>query len=497
MKARAFSGSCISLDQTDTVHCSTLVSRKHLLGSGVDYFTAEGRPLKPKPGAAELQRAFSGSALDLNAMRDSVGDEDPCIHSPCWSAGGVANGFSPTSEREDGDWKCKDTVAVIGDNTYVAINVVSKLLSVGYTVHVIVSDPSKLYPYNNLQQIYGYDISQQLFVFQKCIWDELALASGLKGCKYIIHCGCTYYATENGGTTTVFPPQSPTFGAKHPQDIAAYHRKAAKSLFGAIRHIGSTSVKRVIITGTHTSIYHYSDPLPSSGMFDETHWDEKTKEKEDPLAFAKREFEREIHESAKKVGVECIVLLPSVIIGVSQVEENSPAISCIKDLILAKFPFCPDLDFNFVSLEDVAECHIRALECPDALNGRIIISCENINLPQLSILIKKSHPNLHPPTWICPHILTIALMSFSTPLAGLKRKWRCLGVKFPLDNSLAKSKLNMNFSLESSVKECVEKILSVEKEITDSSSSTWSVYAAAGTALSIALTGFFVWRMKR
>lgn len=67
---RVFSGSCLSLDDMDTVVRPHLIKRPHVLGPGEDFFTEDGRPVQPQPGALTLQKVFSGSALDLNEMNN-------------------------------------------------------------------------------------------------------------------------------------------------------------------------------------------------------------------------------------------------------------------------------------------------------------------------------------------------------------------------------------------------------------------------------------------
>eukprot|EP00758_Cryptobia_borreli_P008683 Tbor_TRINITY_DN5410_c1_g1::TRINITY_DN5410_c1_g1_i2::g.25373::m.25373 len=69
---RVFSGNCLSLEDTSDLYIkpSLPIQRPHLLGSGVDYFTVDGEPLRPVLCAHTLSKVFSGSTLDLNALAE-------------------------------------------------------------------------------------------------------------------------------------------------------------------------------------------------------------------------------------------------------------------------------------------------------------------------------------------------------------------------------------------------------------------------------------------
>lgn len=445
---RVFSGSCLSLEDMETVRRPNLVERPHVLGPGADFFTEDGQPVRPQPGALTLQKVFSGSALDLNAMNgELLSDEE--LNSPVGQArtlpvSTILNQLSSESEKEKAKLaKSKIHVLVIGDNAYVASHVVAKLLDTGYTVRVTLPDAM-----NRQQQLDLYSMNreqaQRLTIVEADMTNSAALRDAIRGCRYIIHCGC------------------PALGAKEKNPVK-YHTEAVQALFDGIRLSGKSTVKRVVLTGAASSVMNITDPTPPSGTFDETCWNTVATAEADPVPFAKIFFEKEAWRLQQMLGVELVVLEPSICIGPSRTEETSEAMMTIQSLANTPwyFPFCPNLYWNFVDIRDVAEAHVRSLERPDVRDQRVIVSNACLSLTDISRIIRRLYPHLSTPTRTANTFLTLLVAATqSAQGVNLRFLWRSLGVRKPLSNVRAKEELSMQFTpIEETIGACVEQMI--------------------------------------
>lgn len=451
---RAFSGSCLSLEDMDTVCRPNLVARPHVLGPGVDFFTEDGEPVRPMLGAQSLQKVFSGSALDLNALNGEPHSDEEALGSPHATQSGnralpvstILNQLSSETEKEKArSAKSKVHVLVVGENAYISCHVFMKLLQAGYTVRVAVSDTMRL---QQEVDLYGLsrEAAQRLSFVEADMTNSVALRDAIRGCRYIIHCGCPIRSSQLSG-----------------KDVVAYHAEAVQALFDGIRLSGKATVKRVILTGAASSVFHITDAPPKGGKFDESCWNNVATSVTDPVPTAKIVFEKEAWRLRQMLGVELVVLIPSIPIGPSRTEETSEAMDHILSLANGPsyFPFCPNLFWNFVDVRDVAEAHVRAMEISEARDQRIIVSNECFNLADIGRMIKRRYPYLTPPTRSANTFLTMLIgATQAAEGVNLRFLWRNLGVRKTLDNRRAIQELGMHFTdMEETVAECVAQMI--------------------------------------
>ncbi|EPY32374.1 dihydroflavonol-4-reductase [Strigomonas culicis] len=447
---RVFSGSCLSLEDMDTIYRPNLVERPHVLGPGMDFFTEDGEPLRPQPGIETLQKVFSRSALDLNAMNsDAFSDSEqqetnsPLAAQRTLPVSTILNHLASETEKERTRLaKSKIVVLVIGDYTYISSHVVAKLLDMGFTVRVTLSDTTKP---QLMDTFYTSEATNRISITQLDMTSSSALRDVIRGCRYIIHCGCPSSVSKKKGPVT-------------------YHVEAVRALFDGIRLAGKSTVKRVVLTGAATSVFNVNDPEPPSGMFDESNWNNAAAN--ETVALAKLAFENEAWRIRTMLGmVELVVLLPSVTIGPSCTEETSEAMLMIQNLATAPryFPFCPDVSYNFVDVRDVAEALVRALESTEVNQQRVIISNQCLSLLEMARIIKKLYPHLTPPTRIANTFMTL-LVGTTQSSDGLSKNvkswWRSLGVKRRLDNRRAVDELGLHFTpIEETISACVDQMI--------------------------------------
>ncbi|KAG8349014.1 dihydroflavonol-4-reductase [Trypanosoma vivax] len=457
---RVFSGSCLSLEDMEMVRCPNLVRKPHVLGPGADYFTEDGQPVRPQPGANTLQRVFSGSVLDLNAtVGDMLSDEDVSHGTGARQApqnlpqsqqqhalqdGAVSTILSQlSSETEKGrakSAKSKTNVLVIGGIGYTSSHIVTKLLEEGYTVRITVSDSTNQQQQMELQSI-PRDPELHLSIFEADITNSASLRDALKGCKYVIHCGCAVTAAD--------------------KDPVSLHLNAVQALFDAIRLVGKSIVKRVVITGAASSVFHVTDQDPPSGFFDELFWNTVATPSTDPIPYARISFEKEAWRLRQMLGVELVVVLPSITIGPSKTEEVSDAMRKLQGLATASsyFPYAPNLYWNFVDVRDVADAHVRALECQEVKNQRVMVSNGCYSYAELGKMIKEAYPHLTPPTRTANTLMTL-LIGAAHSQVNIRFLWRTLGVRKRLDARRAKTALGVKFTpMSETIRDSIEQMI--------------------------------------
>lgn len=477
---RVFSGSCMSLEDMDTVLRPNLVEHPHLLGPGADFFTELGEPVRPQPGQQTFQKVFSGSALDLNAGNADMSDEDQTASSPAGQGAravppnSILNQIATENEREKARTaKMKIHVLVIGESGYLASHVVAKLLDAGYSVRMTVPDTARQQKQIDL---YGAsrDVAQRLTILQADVTNSNSLRDAIRGCRYIIHCGCSSVS-----------PQS--------KDPVALYTKAIRALFDGIRLSGKSTVKRVVLTGAASSVVHITEDDPPSGMFDESNWNGVATAEADPLPFAKLAFEREAWRLRVMMGVELVVLLPSISIGPSLTDETSEAMVTIEGLANSSrfFPFCPNLSWNFVDVRDVADAHVRALEVAEVRDQRIIIANECVSLPELCRTMKQLCPQLTPPTHTAWNFVTLGIATVVLwNSVNLRFLWRSLGVRKRLDNRRARELLGVTFTpMQDTLKDCLDQLTRSAKATAEAESAAAKHKLANGNGKAAATPG--------
>lgn len=495
---KVFSGSCLSLDDHDYA-MPRLVVRKHILGSGEDLFDEDGRPKQPQPRT--INKVFSGSALDLNAMED---DSDANLSSgvspatqavdqnPNYDTQQSFNDFVDHRMRGgrggahpvDGP-NAGTMVLVVGGAGYLASHVIAGLLRDGYQVRATLPDTRDVAKCQDLMSLVP-EARHRLFLVEANMFSDVSLRSVLVGVRFAIHCG----------VTTV--PEG--------QDVVDGHMKAVTALFDAVRATkgAGRGVERVVLTGVYTNVlssYASKAPTPS-GLYDESQWNDVATRSTDALAYARVMFEREAWRLSELCRVELVVMLPAIMLGPSRTLEVSEAMRTITEFANGSswLPFVPNIHWSFVDVRDVAEAHLRAMTHPAVNRKRMIVSNCTMSLAELGQLIRKAAPHLKAPTYAVPTVVSLILGPlFKAPMRLL---WRNLGVRRQLDAAPTAKELNLVLApIESTVNDAVTSLihdghLPAAGDEPPAGSST-RVVLRLSAVVGIAAIGAAVWRASR
>lgn len=447
---RAFSGSCLSLDDHD-YSMPRVVARKHVLGSGEDLFDELGRPFQPQPRT--LTKVFSGSALDLNATADSDSEQ-------------MSQGVSPAAQPLDRVTntasfndvldnmnrnraqaaRSRGTVLVVGGAGYLASHVIEMLLREGYQVKATVADIRDKTKHHDLASMVP-EAKHMLFIVETDIFNPASMRSAMHGCRFVIHCGV--------------PHAVPGY------DIVERHTTAVMALFDAAREAGGARVERIVLTGSYTNVLSTtrSQADTKSGLFDESQWNTVASRATDALSFARVSFEREarrLQELHPGAGVELVVILPAIMIGPTKTSDVSEAMRTIVDFASASkyFPVAPDITWNFVDVRDVAVAHVKAMTATGVNGQRYIVTNAALSLAELGRHIRSHYPHLTAPIYTAPFIFSLLAGPWAHSRATLRYLWKTLGVRRVLDGSKAVRELPLQLTpLTETVRDAVENLI--------------------------------------
>ena len=118
----------------------------------------------------------------------------------------------------------------------------------------------------------------------------------------------------------------------------------------------------------------------------------------------------------------------------------------------------PNICIGCVSVEDVADAHIRAAEDKDA-EGRFILNDTVLSFYEIGQLAKKKFGNR---VKVPSRELPKSLVWLIAPLAGLTRRYvaRNVGYRFALDNTRSREVLNIDYrSAEDAILGQIEQFL--------------------------------------
>lgn len=454
-------------DQDLAVVPHTRIERHHVLGSGVDVFDEAGRPLQPQPKT--MNKVFSGSTLDLNAAAAGGGDDDSTspVGTPRHSYVTLSNVRLGTTEHIQRLPKARISVAVIGGGSYTSPHIVVAALQAGYTVRcALVSTAADSTLAEDILRSVPPEARIRLQVLPVNLFSSSSLQEAIRGCTYIIHCGLQSV-----------PPG---------RDIVDAHSTAVTALFDAVSAIGADRFSRIVLTGSASSVFHPTQPLPPGKLaFDETTKNATASRNSDVQQFAKLKFEEEAWRLQKINRVELSTILPTITIGPSLTSEMSEAMRMLGELARSSssVPFVPRVYWNFVDVRDVARAHILALESPAAANQRFVVTCHNLSMAEVGSVVRATHPHLKPPTYNAPFVISLLLGPLYNARVSFVQAWRTLGRRPVVNGDKIVNKLGLQLTpFEETVRDAVQDLM--DRGFVPTASAVVGAPAAAGSGSS-------------
>ncbi|KAL8161226.1 hypothetical protein V2J09_012715 [Rumex salicifolius] len=264
-------------------------------------------------------------------------------------------------------------VCVTGASGYIASWVVKLLLLRGYSVNATVrhlNDPKKV---EHLMALEG--AKERLKLFRAELTEEGSFDPAVAGCVGVFHTA----------SPCVFFPDDPQGELVDP------------AVQGTINVLSSctkvSSIKRVVLTSSISSMLFTGGPISLNTMVDETWFSDpdycRKHQKWYPLS--KISAEEAAWKYAKDKGIDLVTICPGWVIGPLLQPTMNATSYIIFNLIGAET--YQDITYGYVHVKDVADAHIRAFEMESA-NGRYCIVEREIHFSNITNIMREACPNL-------------------------------------------------------------------------------------------------------
>ena len=268
-------------------------------------------------------------------------------------------------------------VFVSGGSGYIALYCIKILLSKGYYVVTSARNESKI----NLvrESLSKQDLNTNNIEFHILdLLDDRGWDNALRGCEYVLHMA------------------SPVIFEKHDKDLLV--KPAVEGMVRCLNSAIKNGAKRFVQTSSFAAVYGNNKT-----EYDDNDWTDLSYKGLLPYEISKTKSEKKMWEIANKSNIEACAINPVLVIGpsLSGIISTSNILS-IKRLF--NLPFIPKISISVVGVQDVADAHIRAMESPNSVGKRFLLSEKTISLSEISSLLNKSGFS-DVPSYILPNFI--------------------------------------------------------------------------------------------
>ena len=264
-------------------------------------------------------------------------------------------------------------VLVTGITGFVAQHVVIQLLAKGYQVRGTMRSLKRAEEVRSVLAKFDPRASEIEFM-EADLSSDKGWANAAKDCAYVQHIA------------------SP-FPAVHPKDEMELIRPARDGALRVLKAAKAAGVKRVVMTSSMASIaYGHGDKRAE--ISDETMWSDPSGPDNTPYTKSKTIAERAAWDyvNGEGKGLELAVINPTGILGPALSADVSTSLEIPIRLLNGKTPGLPRIGFSFVDVRDVAECHVKAMELPEAAGERFLATHDFLWFTEAADILRKKFP---------------------------------------------------------------------------------------------------------
>lgn len=183
------------------------------------------------------------------------------------------------------------------------------------------------------------------------------------------------------------------FPATHPKDELELIRPARDGALRVLKAAKAAGVKRVVMTSSMAAIaYGHGDKR--ADVSDETMWSNPEGPDNTPYTKSKTIAERAAWDyvNGEGKGLELVTINPTGIMGPALSADVSTSLEIPIRLLNGKTPGLPRLGFSLVDVRDVAECHVKAMEIPEAAGQRFLATEGFMWFTEAAEVLRKAFP---------------------------------------------------------------------------------------------------------
>lgn len=264
-------------------------------------------------------------------------------------------------------------VLVTGITGFLAQHVVVQLLAKGYTIRGMLRSKKRAEEVRSVLRKFDPRGDEIEFV-EADLSSDAGWAEAVKDCTYVQHIA------------------SP-FPAVHPKDEMELIRPARDGALRVLKAAKAAGVKRVVLTSSLAAIaYGHGDKRAE--VSDETMWSNPEGPDNTPYTKSKTIAERAAWDyvNGEGKGLELVAINPTGILGPAMSKDVSTSLEIPIRLLNGKTPGVPRIGFSFVDVRDVAECHVRAMELPEAAGQRFLATHDFLWFNEAADILRQRFP---------------------------------------------------------------------------------------------------------
>ncbi|NMZ50380.1 SDR family NAD(P)-dependent oxidoreductase [Pseudomonas poae] len=327
-------------------------------------------------------------------------------------------------------------ICITGASGFLGSHIVEQLLRHGCTVDALLRRPTA-----HLQRLAARNGHLRLHVVD--LAQPGACNALFSDCDTVIHCAAS--VTNNARP-----------GSRQWHETLKMNVNGTHNVIEGIRQ--SAGVHTFVYTSSMAAIL--SPDMPADHVFSEADWNHASLEASDPYWYSKTAAERLVRDAFQPLPCEprVVCINPSVIIGpVLDPRHAATSIAILNDLHTGKTPACPDLNFHFVDVRDLAELHVRAA-LDKVIEGRFIVPGHEASMLELAAMIKRRFPDSKAPQRRAPDWLMYVSALFN-PSLSRRYLQQNLGVRRAFDDRRTRHTFQLGYRpLEHSIADTLESL---------------------------------------
>lgn len=245
-------------------------------------------------------------------------------------------------------------VLVTGANGHVGSHTVAALVEAGHQVKALVREGADLSALSNV------DVT----LCRGDIMNAASLDKAVAGCEVVVHLAAVYKTWAKEAATIVEPAL-----------------RGTENLFTAAQKAG---VRRVVFTSSIAAVGVSKRPV----LRDADDWNEDAR---NPYYVAKTESERAARALANTMGMELVVLCPSLVLGRLDY-RMTPSTELIYCLANGQLPYAVTYPggTNLVDVGDVALAQVKAVEQEGVAGRRFLVTSDNLESREIGRIIQQA-----------------------------------------------------------------------------------------------------------
>ncbi|MFT3723166.1 MAG: aldehyde reductase [Hyphomonadaceae bacterium] len=265
-------------------------------------------------------------------------------------------------------------VLVTGASGFLAQHIILQLLAKGHSVRGTLRSLKRAEAVRGVLAAHDPRAKDIEFV-EADLSSDAGWAEAAKGCEFVQHIA------------------SP-FPAVHPKDEMELIRPARDGALRVLKAAKAAGVKRVVMTSSMAAIaYGHGDKRAE--VSDETMWSNPEGPDNTPYTKSKTIAERAAWDyvNGEGKGLELVAINPTGILGPALSKDVSTSLEIPIRLLNGKTPGLPRIGFSFVDVRDVAECHVKAMELPQAAGQRFLATEGFLWFTEAADILRKAIPS--------------------------------------------------------------------------------------------------------